>query len=60
MIDQTGHQRPGVLHLRKTGTPDVDKVSAGQAGQVDLPEGKPDRCNTDRCPADPVEGDIPR
>ena len=37
-----------------------DKVSAGQAGQVGLPEGKPDRCNMDRCPVDPVEGDIPR
>ena len=25
MIDQTGHQRPGVLHLHKTGTPDVTR-----------------------------------
>ena len=29
-------------------------------GQVGLPEGKPDRCNPDRCPADPTEGVIPR
>ena len=28
------------------------------AGQVGLPEGEPDRCNPDRCPTDPVEGDI--
>ena len=60
MLDQTGHQRPGVLRLHRTGTPDADKVSAGWAGQVGLPEGEPDRCNTDRCLADPVEGDIPR
>ena len=29
-------------------------------GQVGLPEGTPDRCNPDRCPADPTEGVIPR
>ena len=52
--------RPGVLHLYRTGAPDTDKVSAGWAGQVGLPEGKLDRCNPDRCPADPTEGDIPR
>ena len=52
--------RPGVPHLYRTGTPDADKVSAGWAGQVGLPEGEPDRCNMDRCPADPAEGDIPR
>ena len=60
VLGQTGHQRPGVLHLHRTGTPDADKVSAGWAGQVGLPEGEPDRCNMDRCPADPAEGDIPR
>ena len=54
------HTQPGVPRLRGARTPDVDKVSAGQAGQVGLPEGKPDRCNMDRCPVDPVEGDIPR
>ena len=30
---------------------------AGQTGG--FPEGKPDRCHPDRCPADPTEGDIP-
>ena len=52
--------RPGVLRLYRAGAPDMDKVSADWAGQVGLPEGEPDRCNTDRCPTDPVEGDIPR
>ena len=33
MIDQTGHQRPGVLHLHKTGTPDVTRC----------PPARPDR-----------------
>ena len=52
--------RPGVPHLYRAGDTRRGQGVRQPDEQVGLPEGKPDRCNPDRCPADPTEGDISR
>ena len=58
--------RRGAAHTAECPPPSQDRgTQRGQgvsrpAGQVGLPEGKPDRCNPDRCPAELTEGVIPR